>query len=114
MPEPDKSSREAFRRLDERLASFEASRRTSPTPLGLGGSASQGYRAVSLILGGVLGGLGFGWLFDSLAHTRPLGTVVGLLAGSGFSMFALVRAALQANAKADPAPPSVVDDDDDD
>jgi ATP synthase protein I len=115
MPEPDETSREAFDRLDKRLDAFEAARRGKPSPMpGLGDSASQGFRMLSQILGGVLGGLGFGWLVDRLAHTSPFGILVGLLAGVGLSVFAAVRAATQMSAKAGPVPPAALSDDDGD
>ena len=116
MPEPDETSREALDRLDKRLSAFEAARKDKPAPVtaGLGDSASEGFRMLSQILGGVLGGLGFGWLVDRLAHTSPFGILVGLLAGVGLSVFAAVRAATQASAKAGPPPPGAPGDDDDD
>jgi ATP synthase protein I len=116
MPEPDDTSREALDRLDKRLSKFEASRGNKPPPIfGPGDSASQGYLMLSQILGGVLGGLGFGWLVDRLAHTNPFGMVVGFLVGAGLSMFAIVRTAMQVSAKAGPPPSGVpINDDDDD
>jgi ATP synthase protein I len=115
MPEPDETSREAFDRLDKRLDAFQASRRSKPSPVsGLGDSASEGFRMLSQILGGVLGGLGFGWLVDRLAHTSPFGILVGLLAGVGLSIFAVVRMAIKASAKAGPVPPAAPNVDDDD
>jgi ATP synthase protein I len=115
MPEPDETSREAFSRLDKRLDAFQASRRDKPSPIpGLGDSASQGYRMLGQMLGGVFGGLGLGWLVDRLAHTNPWGIVLGLLAGAGLSIFAVIRTAIQASAKAGPPPPGVASDDDDD
>jgi ATP synthase protein I len=115
MPEPDDTSREALDRLDKRLSAFEAARKDKPSPVaGLGDSASEGFRMLSQILGGVLLGLGFGWLVDRFAHTSPFGILVGLLAGVGLSVFAAVRAATQASAKAGPVPPAASGDDDDD
>jgi ATP synthase protein I len=117
MPEPDETSREALKRFDRKLGSFEASRRPKPSPLGLGDSASDGFRMLSQILGGVLGGLGLGWLVDRLAHTSPFGVLIGLLAGVCFAMFAAVRTAMAISAKTDAKatarPPDVQDDDDD-
>jgi ATP synthase protein I len=45
------------------------------------------------VVGGVLGGLGFGWLVDRIAHTQPFGLVGGLLIGVGVSTFVAVRGA---------------------
>ncbi|MGH7024738.1 MAG: AtpZ/AtpI family protein [Caulobacteraceae bacterium] len=117
MPEPDETSREAFENLDQKLETFEASRKAKPSPLsGLGDSSSDGFRMLGQILGGVLGGLGLGWLVDRLAHTSPFGILVGLLVGVGFSVFAAVRTATAMSAKADasPAPAAPASEDDDD
>jgi ATP synthase protein I len=116
MPEPDDTSREALDRLDKRLSAFEASRKDKPSPVtaGLGDSASEGFRMLSQILGGVLGGLGFGWLVDRLAHTSPFGILVGLLAGVGLSVFAVVRTVIKVSGKAGPVAPAAPRDDDDD
>ena len=115
MPEPDRTSREALDRLDEKLGSFEVSRRSKPFSLGSGDSASAGYRMLGQILGGVLGGLGVGWLVDHWAGTSPFGVLIGLLVGVGVSVFAAVRSAVAMSAKADahPAPAARTDDDDD-
>ncbi|MBS0333364.1 MAG: AtpZ/AtpI family protein [Proteobacteria bacterium] len=61
---------------------------------------AQGYRFVGEVVGGVLGGVGLGWLLDRFAHTQPWGVVGGLLIGSGISIFAAVSGAARANKKA--------------
>ncbi|HEY7901353.1 MAG TPA: AtpZ/AtpI family protein [Caulobacteraceae bacterium] len=116
MPEPDETSRGALENLDHRLDAFTASRSTKPLSLGLGDSASDGFRMLGQILGGVLAGLGLGWLVDRLAGTAPFGVLIGLLVGVGFSVYAAVRTATAMSAKADakPAPAAPGDDDDDD
>jgi len=53
----------------------------------------RGYRFLGEVVGGVLGGLGFGWLFDRFAHTAPFGLVGGLLIGVGVSTFVAIRGA---------------------
>ena len=92
MPDTEEPSREAIKRLDARLAAFEADRQ--PT---LGGAdpraMGRGYRFLGEVVGGVLGGLGFGWLFDRFAHTAPFGLVGGLLIGVGVSTFVAIRGA---------------------
>ncbi|HEV7157467.1 MAG TPA: AtpZ/AtpI family protein [Caulobacteraceae bacterium] len=107
MPEPDNTSREALRRLDDKLAAFEAKRETHPTPLGISGSSGEGFRMLGQILGGVLGGLGLGWLVDHLAGTSPWGVLAGLLTGSALSIVAAVRQATAMGAKAGPISPEV-------
>ena len=116
MPKPDDTSQGALKRLDQRLATFEAARATRPSLTGMGEGAEGGFRLLGQLLGGVLGGLGLGWLVDHLAHTQPFGILGGLLIGVGLSVFAVVRTASAMSAsqaaKGPPAP-AVADDDDD-
>ncbi|HEX3364416.1 hypothetical protein [Phenylobacterium sp.] len=59
---------------------------------------AQGYRFVGEVVGGVLGGVGLGWLLDHYAKvTAPWGVVGGLLIGTGFSIFTAVTAVGRAN-----------------
>jgi ATP synthase protein I len=101
-------------RLDSDLASFDAGRQK--TPSSLGGEAGAGYRLLGQLLGGVLGGIGLGWLVDHFAHTSPWGLVLGLLIGAGLSIYSAVRTASQMGARMDggPAPAAPPDDDEDD
>jgi ATP synthase protein I len=115
MPETDEPRDEALKSLDARLAAFEADRR--PPGDGMAQKAlGQGYRFLGEVVGGVLGGLGLGWLFDRLAHTAPFGLVGGLLIGVGVSTFVAIRGA-GAWARAESAKagklPSVPDDEED-
>ncbi|HEX3699326.1 MAG TPA: AtpZ/AtpI family protein [Phenylobacterium sp.] len=92
MPQPDEPRDEALASLDQRLAAAEAKRpqvgaATAAKAMG------QGYRFLSEVVGGVLGGLGFGWLLDHFANTRPFGLICGLLIGIGVSTFVAVRGA---------------------
>lgn len=117
MPKPDEPSDGALKRLDEKLETFEASRTTKPFSMGMGDSASEGFRLLGQILGGMLGGLGLGWFADRLAGTAPAGLLGGLLIGTGLGIFAAVRSAMALSAKAaaetPPAPADDTDDDDD-
>jgi ATP synthase protein I len=115
-PRPDDAGRDPLAKLDSELASFEAKRWRQPT--GLGGDAGLGYRLLGQMLGGVLGGIGLGWLVDHVGHTSPWGLVLGLLIGLGLSVYSTVRIASQAGARSESSPGSDVrppaDDDEDD
>lgn len=78
---------------------------------------AQGYRFVGEVVGGVLGGVGVGWLLDHFAHTQPWGVVGGLLIGTGISIFAAVSTAAKASKKAldaaGPMAPAAADEDED-
>lgn len=119
MPKPDDSSDRALSRLGKRLETLEASRAPKPAIIGPEASTGDGYRMLSALLSGVLGGLGLGWLLDRVAHTSPWGVVGGLLIGSGLSVYAAVRMALAMSARATaaagkPGPaPSAPDDEED-
>lgn len=94
MSEPDDTSQEALKRLQDRLDTLTAER----TPKGSAdGSAErgvgEGYRLLGEVIGGVLGGLGLGWVVDYFAHTTPFGMVIGLLLGTAASGYAAVKSA---------------------
>jgi ATP synthase protein I len=115
MPDTEEPSREALSRLDARLAAFEADRQ--PASGGQDQRAiGRGYRFLGEVVGGVLGGLGFGWLLDQFAHTAPFGLIGGLLIGVVVSSFVAVRGA-GAWAKAESAKagklPNAADDEED-
>ena len=95
MPQSDDDSREALKRLDQRLKAFKPDGAPAPGAGADQRGISAGYRLVGELLGGVLGGLGLGWTFDHFAHTTPLGIVIGLLLGLGASLYAVVRGALR-------------------
>jgi ATP synthase protein I len=114
MSRRDDQNDEALKRLDKGLDAFEASRARSSSS-DLSGQAGA-FRFLGEVIGGVLGGLGLGWLFDHFAHTLPWGTVGGTLIGLVISVILVIRGASQAadNASKRAGPlPSVPDDDDD-
>jgi ATP synthase protein I len=116
---PDDERKRALNSLDEQLNAFEA-KRASPKAAsgGVGPEASEGYRLVAGLIGGVLGGLGLGWTFDHFAHTGHIGLICGLLIGTVVSVVGAVvsasRISARAVAKAGPIPqaPAAADDDD--
>jgi ATP synthase protein I len=99
MPHPSESPDEALRSLDQRLGAAEAAQARKVSP-DTHSAMAQGYRFLGEVVGGVLGGVGLGWLLDHFAHTQPWGVVGGLLIGTGFSIFTAVSAAARANKKA--------------
>lgn len=117
MPQPDPTREEALRRLDERLDKIEAARLARKRRFNMEGGASDGYRLLAELIGGVLGGLGFGWVFDQIANTAPWGLISGLLIGTGAAVFMIVRSAGRMSAKAKvlagPVEPLVEVEDDD-
>jgi ATP synthase protein I len=112
-PQSGDEGRDPLARLDSDLASFEAGRRKAPSGMG---EAGAGYRLLGQMIGGVLGGIGLGWLVDHFAHTSPWGLVLGLLIGAGLSIVSTVRTASQLSARAESkaGPPASVPDDDED
>jgi ATP synthase protein I len=115
MPKSQDPGPDPFGRLDERLAAFDASRQKSSPGPGL--EAADGYRLLGLMLGGVLGGVGLGWLLDRFVHTSPFGVVGGLLIGTTLALVTTIRTATRMSARAQkdtpPAPPAPEADDED-
>lgn len=90
MPQSDDRPDEALSRLNEGLRTFEAARARSDSSEAVRG-IGEGYRLLAELIGGVLGGLGLGWLVDRFAHTTPWGIAVGIAAGAGVSVWMAVR-----------------------
>ena len=115
MPEPGDQREEALDRLDAKLDAFEAERARGASS-GAQAATGQAYRFLGEALGGVLGGLGLGWLFDRIAHTGPWGLIGGLVIGTGLSAYLAAtmagRMSKEASKKAGPAA-SVPSEDDD-
>ena len=92
MTAPEDPTEEALRRLDDRLGALEASQTRKVVSFEPGGSGAA-YRLVAELVGGVLGGLGFGWLLDRFLHTAPFGLIGGVLIGAGLGVVLVVRSA---------------------
>ena len=116
MPHPNDPPDKALQSLDQRLGAAEAAQARKVSP-DTHAAMAQGYRFVGEVVGGVLGGVGLGWLLDRFAHTQPWGVIGGLLIGAGFSIFTAVTAAARASRiemdRQAPAP-SVPDEEDED
>ena len=94
MSQPDDESQEALQRLQTRLDTLTAERKPKSAPDGSAErSMGEGYRLLGEVIGGVLGGLGLGWVVDHFAHTTPFGMVIGLLLGTAASAYAAVKSA---------------------
>ena len=94
MSQPDDDSREALKRLDQRLEAFKADRAPkSPAEGSAERSMGEGYRLLGEVIGGILGGLGLGWVFDHFAHTTPFGLVIGLLLGTAAAAYTAMKSA---------------------
>ena len=116
MPKVDDPNEEAAS-LDARLDALEARRAASkPTLLSADKASSDGYRVLADLIGGILGGLGIGYLVDRFAGTGPFGLIGGLLIGTGFSVYLIVRNAgrMAPRAGVTATAASSADDDDDD
>ncbi|SFI69634.1 AtpZ/AtpI family protein [Caulobacter sp. UNC279MFTsu5.1] len=101
MPKADEPNDKAPQSLDARIAAFEA-RKAAEKPMRAEHekSSQDGYRLLADLIGGVLVGLGFGWLLDRYVGTRPWGMVGGLLIGMGSSIYIVVRKATKLSAQA--------------
>lgn len=113
MPKADEPNDKALQSLDARLDAFEA-RKAAEKPHGATSerATQDGYRLLADLIGGVLVGVGFGWLLDHYVHTSPWGMVGGLLIGLGIAIFAIVRKAMKLSAQASaPSPQGNADED---
>ena len=93
MPEPSSPPDEALKRFDERYDALATSSRRTRTNYGAESGASAGYRLIGELVGGILTGLGLGWLLDRFAGTGPFGLIGGVLIGSVGAIYLVVRSA---------------------
>jgi len=107
MPKADEPNDKALRSLDARLDAFEAKKAAEqPVRAEHEKSSQDGYRLLADLIGGVLVGLGFGWLLDHFVGTQPWGMVGGLLIGMGLAIFSVVRKATKLSAQASTTSPT--------
>ena len=115
MPQSDDRPDEALGRLNEELRAFEAARARSSSPEEVR-RIGEGYRLLAELIGGLLGGVGLGWLFDHFFHTAPWGIAIGVAIGAGMSVYMAVhtvtRMGRQALEKAPPQAAPIEDDED--
>ena len=113
---PPESREEAIKRLNESASSLEArtAREVSQEMAGHA-AASQAWRIIADLLGGVFVGLALGAVVDWYFHTNPWGLIGGVLLGFAISVWMAWRTAqrVMAMAKASGAEPKSVPFDDD-
>ena len=113
---PPESREEAIARLNKSASDLEA--RTTPkasAEMAGHAAASQAWKIVADLLGGVFVGLALGFGVDHFAGTSPWGLIGGVLVGFAISVWMAWRTAqrLMAEAKQYGEPQSVPFDDDD-
>lgn len=116
MPQDKRGREEALERLEDRLDTLEAERARRRPGSADASRISAGYRFAASLIGGVLMGVGFGWLLDRFLGTGPWGLVGGTLIGVGISTVSVVREAARMSdrtAREHPAKPVPFDDEDD-
>jgi ATP synthase protein I len=114
MPQHDDGQEEALERLEGRLDALESERSRGKYGGADAQAMSTGYRFLASMIGGVLTGVGFGWLVDRFADTGPWGLIGGLLIGTGVSTYSVIRTAgRMSNQAAKDHPPQAVPYDDD-
>ncbi len=88
---PDGSKTDDLDDLDRRLKAIEARRRKTVDPSAEVG-ANKGFQVLGELLGGILGGLGLGWLADTyIFHAPPWGMIVGTILGMIVAMYAIIK-----------------------
>ncbi len=116
---PPEPQADALRNLTERADALERSSVRPAAAHAEGKAADQAYKLIAELLGGVLVGLGLGFLVDRLTGvTAPWGLIGGVLAGFAVSIWMAKRTAdrlvAQHNREHGGAPaPSVPFDDED-
>ena len=113
--EPE-SREEAIARLTKSASDLKARTTRHPSAEAAGhAAASQAWKIVADLLGGVFVGLALGWPVDHFAGTSPVGIISGVLLGFAVSVWMAWRTAqrLMAEAKQHGEPQSVPFDDED-
>jgi ATP synthase protein I len=114
---PPESREEAIARLNKSASDLEA-RSTPQISHEMAGqaAASQAWKIIADLFGGVFVGLAIGFGIDHFAGTRPVGIIGGVLLGFAISVWMAWRTAqrLMAEANKHGEPTSVPFDDDED
>lgn len=112
---PKEPRDEALKSLNTRADALEA--RTTRTVPSYDGSKAQGmaWSLIAQLVGGVFVGLALGLVVDGIFHSKPWGTITGVLVGFGVSVFLAYRLAkrLSEQAAREFGPPQDLPDDED-
>ncbi len=87
---PDRSEADKLKDLDQRLKAIDARTRKSVDSSAEVG-ANKGFQALGELIGGIIGGLGLGWVVDHFAHTKPWGMIVGTLLGMVAAIYTIIK-----------------------
>ena len=115
MSKPTESREEAIKRLNDSASSLETRTRATQSQEAAGqAAASQAWRILADLLGGVLVGLALGFVSDQFLGTRPWGLIAGVLLGFAVSVWMAWQTSkrLMAEAKASGVEPQSVPFDD--
>jgi len=77
--------------LDQRLKAIEVRERREKPDASAEIGANAGYQALGELIGGILGGLGLGWLCDHYLHTLPWGMIAGAILGMVAAVYTIVK-----------------------
>ncbi len=88
---PDQSDADKLKDLDQRLTEIEA-RKRKPVEKSAEVGANKGMQALGELVGGILAGLGLGWVVDTYVfHSTPWGMIVGTLLGMVAAVYTVVK-----------------------
>lgn len=90
-PPEHHSAEDRLKDLDQRLKAIETRERSEKPDASAEVGANKGYQALGELLGGILGGLGLGWLSDHYLHTRPWGMIAGAILGMVAAVYTIVK-----------------------
>lgn len=93
MEDPDSTPQDdRLDALDERIKAAEKRHYKAPVESSEKGAA-MGYQVLGELLGGILGGLGLGWLCDNYLGSKPFGMIAGVILGLVASVYLIARRA---------------------
>lgn len=87
---PDEPDADKLKDLDQRLKAIEA-RKSKSVEHGAEVGANKGMQALGELIGGILAGLGLGWVADKYLHITPWGMIVGTLLGMVAAVYTVVK-----------------------